>query len=130
MINFNKKKCKAPAPINVDVSVTSGLQRKKAKEPSLRFSFSERAAMIAFGSDLYGIVGQDPNNPNRIYFTSEDSGSGYKISGMNNESSRKYTTFGCCYPTKKYGDFIGYYNMKYDKVNGAFYIDCNEKKTY
>ena len=65
-----------------------------------------------------------------LTLTAEDSGSGYKISGMNNESTRKYTTFGCCYPTKKYGDFIGYYNMKYDKVNGAFYIDCNEKKTF
>ena len=47
-----------------------------------------------------------------------------------NGSGRKYSTFGSSYPAKKYGDFVGYYSMKYDKVNGAFYIDRTEKKTY
>ena len=128
MINFNKKTTRG-SPINVDVSVTAVKQKGGECEVSLRFSFSERVAMMVFGSGLYGAVGQDPNNKNRIYFTAENPISGYKISGAN-ESSRKYCTFGCCYPAKKYGDFIGYYNMKFDKVNGAFYIDSTEKKTY
>lgn len=129
MINFNKKPTSGITPINIDVSVTSGLQKGNAKEPSLRFSFSERIAMMVFSSEPYGAVGQDPNNPNRIYFTAETPISGYKISGTH-DSSRKYSTFGCCFPSKKYGDFIGYYNMKFDKINGAFYIDLAEKKTY
>lgn len=31
---------------------------------------------------------------------------------------------------KKYGEFIGYYDIQFDKVNGAFYIDLANKKTY
>ena len=128
MINFNKKTTRG-SPINADVSVTSGKQSGSAKETTLRFSFAERVAMTVFGTELYGVVGQDPNNTNRIYFTAENPIYGYKISGAK-ESTRKYCTFGDCYTTKKYGDFIGYYNIKFDKVNGAFYIDSTEKKTY
>ena len=129
MIKFNKKTTGGTPLTNVDVSVTSGIQHGGTNEPSLRFSFSERITMMVFGSDPYGVAGQDQNNPNRIYFSAENPISGYKISGMNG-SGRKYSTFGSCYPAKKYGDFVGYYSMKYDKVNGAFYIDRTEKKTY
>ena len=129
MINFNKKPAAGNAAKNIDVSVTSGHQSGKDKDNFLRFSFSERVALMVFGAEAYGTTGQDPNNPNRIYFQQDTPISGYKISGVN-ESIRKYSTFGCCYPSKKYGEFIGYYAIKFDKANGAFYIDRTEKKTY
>ena len=129
MINFNKKPAAGNATKNIDVSVTSGHQSGKDKDNFLRFSFSERVALMVFGAEAYGTTGQDPNNPNRIYFQQDTPISGYKISGVN-ESIRKYSTFGCCYPSKKYGEFIGYYAIKFDKANGAFYIDRTEKKTY
>ena len=127
MINFNKKTAAGCAPTNIDVSVTSGRQNGRDKDNFLRFSFSERVATMVFGSDLYGAIGQDPTNPNRFYFQAETPISGYKISGAK-ESNRKYSTFGCCYSAEKYGEFIGYYSMKFDKANGAFYIDRAEKK--
>ena len=127
MINFNKKASSGCAPATIDVSVTSGRQNGGDSGVYLRFSFSERVAMMVFGTELYGVVGQDPCNPSRLYFQADNRISGYKISGAH-ESSRKYSTFGCCYPVEKYSDFIGYYNMKFDKVNGAFYIDRAEKK--
>ena len=129
MINFNKKASAGSLPTNIDVSVTSGRQNGRAKGSFLRFSFSERVAMMVFGSELYGAIGQDPANPNRFYFQAETPISGYKISGAN-ESNRKYSTFGCVYSAEKYGEFIGYYNIKFDKANGAFYIDRAEKKTH
>lgn len=129
MINFNKKQAARKATKNIDVSVTSGHQIGRDKESFLRFSFSERAAFMVFGAEAYGTTGQDTNNPNRIYFAAENPISGYKISGTNG-SGRKYSTFGSGYPAKKYGDFVGYYSIKYDKANGAFYIDRTEKKTY
>ena len=129
MINFNKKPAAGNATKNIDVSVTSGHQSGKDKDNFLRFSFSERVALMVFGAEAYGTTGQDPNNPKRIYFQKDTPISGYKISGVN-ESIRKYSTFGCCYPSKKYGEFIGYYDIQFDKVNGAFYIDLADKKTY
>ena len=129
MINFNKKPASGNATKNIDVSVTSGHQSGKDKDNFLRFSFSERVALMVFGAEAYGTTGQDPNNPKRIYFQKDTPISGYKISGVN-ESIRKYSTFGCCYPSKKYGEFIGYYDIQFDKVNGAFYIDLSDKKTY
>ena len=129
MIKFNKKTPGGMSLTNVDVSVTSGNQHGRESEPSLRFSFSERVTMMVFGSDPYGAAGQDPNDPNRIYFASENPISGYKISGMNG-SGRKYSTFGSGYPAKKYGEFVGYYDIQFDKANGAFYIDLANKKTY
>ena len=129
MINFNKKPAAGNATKNIDVSVTSGHQSGKDKDNFLRFSFSERVALMVFGAEAYGTTGQDPNNPKRIYFQKDTPISGYKISGVN-ESIRKYSTFGCFYPEKKYGEFIGYYDIQFDKVNGAFYIDLAEKKTY
>ena len=129
MINFNKKPAAGNATKNIDVSVTSGHQSGKDKDNFLRFSFSKSVALMVFGEEAYGTTGQDPNNPNRIYFQKDTSISGYKISGVN-ESIRKYSTFGCCYPEKKYGEFIGYYDIQFDKVNGAFYIDLANKKTY
>ena len=129
MINFNKKPASGNATKNIDVSVTSGHQSGKDKDNFLRFSFSERVALMVFGAEAYGTTGQDPNNPKRIYFQKDTPISGYKISGVN-ESIRKYSTFGCCYPEKKYGEFVGYYDIQFDKVNGAFYIDLSDKKTY
>lgn len=129
MINFNKKQAARKATKNIDVSVTSGHQIGRDKESFLRFSFSERAAFMVFGAEAYGTTGQDPNNPNRIYFQKDNHIYGYKLSGVN-ESIRKYSTFGCRYPEKKYGEFIGYYDIQFDKVNGAFYIDRAEKKFY
>ena len=129
MINFNKKPAAGNTPKNIDVSVTSGHQSGRDKGSFLRFSFSERVSLMVFGKEAYGTTGQDPKNPNRIYFQQDTPISGYKISGVN-ESIRKYSTFGCCYPGKKYGEFIGYYDIQFDKVNGAFYIDRTEKKTY
>ena len=129
MINFNKKPAAGNAPKNIDVSVTSGNQSGRDKGTFLRFSFSERVSLMVFGEEAYGTTGQDPNNPNRIYFQKDTPISGYKISGVN-ESIRKYSTFGCCYPEKKYGKFIGYYDIQFDKLNGAFYIDLADKKTY
>ncbi len=129
MINFNKKPAAGNAQKNIDVSVTSGHQSGRDKDTFLRFSFSKSVALMVFGEEAYGTTGQDPNNPNRIYFQKDTPISGYKISGVN-ESIRKYSTFGCCYPEKKYGKFIGYYDIQFDKVNGAFYIDLANKKTY
>ena len=129
MINFNKKPASGNAQKNIDVSVTYGHQSGRDKDTFLRFSFSKSVALMVFGEAAYGTTGQDPNNPNRIYFQKDTSISGYKISGVN-ESIRKYSTFGCCYPEKKYGEFIGYYDIQFDKVNGAFYIDLADKKTY
>ena len=129
MINFNKKPAAGNSTKNIDVSVTSGHQSGKDKGNFLRFSFSERVALMVFGAEAYGTTGQDPNNQNRIYFQQDTPISGYKISGVN-ESIRKCSTFGCCYPSKKYGEFIGYYDIQFDKVNGAFYIDLADKKTY
>ena len=129
MINFNKKPSGGITTKNIDVSVTSGHQSGRNKETFLRFSFSERVALMVFGEGAYGTTGQDPNNQNRIYCQQDNPISGYKISGVN-ESIRKYSTFGCCYPSKKYGEFIGYYDIQFDKVNGAFYIDLADKKTY
>ena len=129
MINFNKKPAAGNAQKNIDVSVTSGHQSGRDKDTFLRFSFSKSVALMVFGEEAYGTTGQDPNNPNRIYFQKDTPISGYKISGVN-ESIRKYSTFGCCYPEKKYGEFVGYYDIQFDKVNGAFYIDLADKKTY
>lgn len=129
MINFNTKLAAGNATKNIDVSVTSCHQSGKDKDNFLRFSFSKRVSLMVFGEEAYGTTGQDPNNPKRIYFQKDTPISGYKISGVN-ESIRKYSTFGCCYPSKKYGEFIGYYDIQFDKVNGAFYIDLADKKTH
>ena len=128
MVNFNKKTTAGVIASNIDVSVTSGRDSGKDERRFLRFSFSERACMMIFGSKPYGVAGQDPENPNRIYFQAEDSIDGYKISNIK-EAKRKYCTFGRCFLEDKYESFIGFYNIKYDKVNGAFYIDRAEKKT-
>ena len=128
MVNFNKKTTAGVIASNIDVSVTSGRDSGKDERRFLRFSFSERACMMIFGSKPYGVAGQDPENPNRIYFQAEDSIDGYKISNIK-EAKRKYCTFGRCFLEDKYASFIGFYNIKYDKVNGAFYIDRAEKKT-
>lgn len=128
MVNFNKKTTAGVIASNIDVSVTAGRDSGKDARRFLRFSFSERVCMMIFGSNPYGVAGQDPENPNRIYFQAEDSIDGYKISNIK-EAKRKYCTFGRCFVEDDYASFIGFYNIKYDKVNGAFYIDRAEKKT-
>ena len=76
MINFNKKPSGGNTPKNIDVSVTSGRQSGRDKDTFLRFSFSERVALMVFGEEAYGTTGQDPNNKNRIYFQQDNPISG------------------------------------------------------
>lgn len=130
MINFSQKKIQAGRTTNCDVLVTysiischSGVSKK-----SLRYSFSEKAVRMMCGNGFYAVIGFDERYPERIYFCSSNKDNGYKLTNVSNSGKRYQCSFGTEVNYNEPTSFIGEYDLEYDAMQSAFYINKNNKK--
>lgn len=127
MIVFkNKEKNNGYRNIPYDVSITYSIAHG-GSEKVLRYSFSEKAVRMICGDGFFAVAGIDARYPDRIYFCVSNSRDGYKLS-KSGTNTRYATVFSPYLNYNKPTDFIGLYNLEYDAIQNAFYIDKKRKK--
>lgn len=127
MITFQSKDRVAGQLNPYDVVVSYPNRGKNRK--TIRFSLSQKAKTMIVGREKYIIAGTDEKNLDRIYFSSANSTAGYKLSVKSNSGCERsyFSPWKIPYITPT--DFLGNYNLRYDKDNKLFYIDKKFKQT-
>ena len=130
MITFLQRKVQKGRASNCDVLITYSIISCSGgvKKKSLRYSFSEKAVRMMCGSGLYGMIGFDEKRPERIYFCSANKNDGYKLTRNSATGTRYQSSFGTQIKYTNPENFIGEYDLEYDALQSAFYIDRNNRK--